>query len=555
MLQEQGQSSPPAQGNPQGQSLGQGFSYRNRDSRDTRDEPVRDSRVVPSGQSQYRERDSGRGYVREPRERDTRDHRRDERRDRGNERRDDRRDYRSRDDRGYGRRDDRRDERSYGRRDDRRDDRGYGRGGYDRRDDRRDDRGYNGRDTREYRGDRRDHREERSPHFRQEDVDAAPPIDKLERATLWDVKPKGFEKVSSERAKISGLFPLPGEARRVDISKVEGLVSSGDLNSHTSILFDEINIDPASSRSSKQLIITGVEFTLYPVDRLVEGLKSFISSLAVDGALIVRYELLLNKYLILNLSTSNLATILRASELVLQKELNLSIKIERPQSYITPSTEDSSLGDDCVRKIAIINVPTDITEHEIKEDLTRVSSTSHVQMLKTHEGESKGVVFVTVTDLELQQAIEKMNTIQIKDITLIAQPACQGLEQDQRITFRSMQKIAQSNAIKESNVLVILNAIQPEELKKDLIYDQLQKDMASECSKYGQVISLKIPRPDPEYKRNLKNLQSSAGKIFVKFDTIANAQRAAKDISGRKYQQRTVLVSYIPEQDYELNLF
>jgi splicing factor U2AF subunit len=362
--------------------------------------------------------------------------------------------------------------------------------------------------------------------------------------------------VSSERAKISGLFPLPGEARRVDISKVEGLVSSGDLNSHTSILFDEINIDPSSSRSSKQLIVTGVEFTLYPVDRLVENFKTYISSLAIDGALIVRYELLSNKYLILHLSTNSLATVLLASQYNLQKELKLGIKIERPRSYITPTVDqDSEQGADSRNKVAIVNVPRDISEGELKEHLDKLSPGCFFEMVKTHEGQSTGVVFVTVTNTDTSDAIEKIKHIQIKDVTLHAIPACAGLEQDQRVTFRSIAKISQSDTINESNVIVILNAIQPEDLKKDIIYDQVQRDMASECSKFGQVISLKIPKPDAEYKRNLKNLHTSVGKIFIKFDSVQTAKKAALDLNGRKYLERTVLVSYIQEQDFELNLF
>jgi splicing factor U2AF subunit len=506
-----------------------------------------------SGLLQYRERDA-RG---DPgRDRDARDVRavRDNNRDhRGYDRSNDRD---RGDDGSYDRKDDRREDRRY------RDDRSY------RRDDRRSDRrDYNRRDfnnRREFRRDHRDYRdrdrdygrEERQLHFKLEEIEAAIPIDKIERKSLWDIKPKGFEKVSSERAKISGLFPLPGEARRVDISKVEGLVSSGDLNSHTSILFDEINIDPSSSRSSKQLIVTGVEFTLYPVDRLVENFKTYISSLAIDGALIVRYELLLNKYLILHVSTNSLATVLLASQYNLQKELKLGIKIERPRSYITPTVDqDSEQGADSANKIAIVNVPGDISEDELKEHLDKLSPGCFFETVKTHEGQSTGVVFVTVTNMGTSDAIEKIKHILMKDVTLNAIPACAGLEQDQRVTFRSIAKISQSNTINESNVIVILNAIQPEDLKKDIIYDQVQRDMASECSKFGQVISLKIPKPDAEYKRNLKNLHTSVGKIFIKFDSVETAKKAALDLNGRKYQERTVLVSYLPEQDFELNLF
>ncbi|KAM9891651.1 hypothetical protein OXX79_010575, partial [Metschnikowia pulcherrima] len=43
----------------------------------------------------------------------------------------------------------------------------------------------------------------------------------------WGIKPKGFEKVTAQRAKLSGLFPLPGSPRPVDVTKLEGLIKDG----------------------------------------------------------------------------------------------------------------------------------------------------------------------------------------------------------------------------------------------------------------------------------------------------------------------------------------
>lgn len=455
-------------------------------------------------------------------------------------------------------------------------------GSRDRRDYRRDD------GASRYRDDRYERRDERDTRYRErdtrshyepdrygqdapqrqrrdenEDLTNVVPIDKLERKSLWDLKPKGFEKVSSERAKISGLFPLPGELKHVDISKLEGLVSGGDLNSQTSILFEQISIDPLFSRTSKQLIITGVEFTLFPVERLVDYIKNYINSLSLENAFIVDHELLDSKFLVLHLSNSNITTVLFSSFKYFQKELNLKIKMERSQSYITPNAnlltqEELSkyVIPDSEKKIAITNIPSDISKDEILQDLTDIGEVQQIDLLTDTEGTSKGITFVQFKDLDTDKAIEEINKIVINETTLFAIHASKGLpKQQQEITYRTISDVVKTKSQTESNVLILLNVIHPEDLKNEVIYQELTNDIKDECSKYGKILDIKIPKPSTDYKRNLKSIDTSVGKIFVKFENEQGAKRASKLLNGRKYNERTVLVSFLPETDFNLNLF
>lgn len=479
-----------------------------------------------------------------------------ERRDYG-----ERRDYSGRDRRDYNRRDDGpsryRDDR-YERRDERPT-------RYRERDTRGGDRYYDNTNNQQQRYSRStDYSNNGDDALYNEDLTNVVPIDKLERKSLWDLKPKGFEKVSSERAKISGLFPLPGESKQVDISKLEGLVSGGDLNSQTSILFEEISIESLSSRNSKQLIITGVEFSLFPVERLVEYLKTYINSLKVENAFIVSHELIESKYLVINLSNSNITTILYSSFKYFQNELHLKIKIDRPQSYITPNSKllspeelSKSKLPDSGNKIAITNIPNDIKQDEILQDLQEIGHVSKIDLLLDNEESSKGIAFVEFEDIIADQAIEAINKIVINETTLFAIFASKGLpKQEEEITYRTISSVAQSGSLKiDTNVLILLNVVHPEELKNEVVYQEVLNDITNECSKYGKVLNVKIPKPAEDYKRNLKSLDTSIGKIFVKFENEEGASRASKLLNGRKYHERTVLVSFLPESDYNLNLF
>jgi len=46
-----------------------------------------------------------------------------------------------------------------------------------------------------------------------------------------------------------------------------------------------------------------------------------------------------------------------------------------------------------------------------------------------------------------------------------------------------------------TEVLCLMNMVAPEELLDDEEYEEIVEDVKDECSKYGQVKSIEIPRP------------------------------------------------------------
>lgn len=66
--------------------------------------------------------------------------------------------------------------------------------------------------------------------------------------------------------------------------------------------------------------------------------------------------------------------------------------------------------------------------------------------------------------------------------------------------------------------------------------------MQEECSKYGQILGVKIPRPSGGSRQS-----AGVGKIFVKFDTVESTTNALKALAGRKFSDRTVVTTYFSE--------
>ena len=97
-----------------------------------------------------------------------------------------------------------------------------------------------------------------------------------------------------------------------------------------------------------------------------------------------------------------------------------------------------------------------------------------------------------------------------------------------------------------SRVLQFLNMFYPEDLYDEEFYDDLIADIRDECSKYGAVESIVVPRPDPTCGYSVPTV----GKAFVKFMYIIHAKRARLGLSGRVYNKRTVVVSFYAEEKF-----
>lgn len=74
-------------------------------------------------------------------------------------------------------------------------------------------------------------------------------------------------------------------------------------------------------------------------------------------------------------------------------------------------------------------------------------------------------------------------------------------------------------------------------------------DIRSECTKYGTVASLEIPRPIPGHEVR------GVGKVFVEFSNPTECQKAQAALTGRKFGNRVVVTSYYDFDQYHRREF
>ncbi|KAL3081688.1 hypothetical protein niasHT_035028 [Heterodera trifolii] len=98
-----------------------------------------------------------------------------------------------------------------------------------------------------------------------------------------------------------------------------------------------------------------------------------------------------------------------------------------------------------------------------------------------------------------------------------------------------------------TEVLCLMNMVTKEELQQDEVYEDIKKGIRIECNKFGNVVSMEIPRPGYD--------ERGVGKIFVEFQSKDECQKAQAALTGLKFGGRLVATSYFDPDLYHRRQF
>ncbi|KIW15753.1 hypothetical protein PV08_05803 [Exophiala spinifera] len=551
----------------------------------------------------YASRDSGRSrehhgsrYDRD----DRRDRDRDRNRDRGDRRRSrsphhrsSRRDYedsysssrdyraREREDRYGSRRDDREWERDRGPRrrdDDRRRDRdlfddrrggggGGGGGGRDR------DRG--GREDRdEFAAQARGRKNSPPPKKREPTpdlTDVVPILERKRRMTQWDIKPPGYENVTAEQAKMSGMFPLPGAPRQqqMDPSRLQ------DFMKQPAGAATNTALKPSNARQSRRLFVSNLPATATE-DSLLQFFNLQLNSLNVtkNSDPCVQANIAEDRsFALVEFKSPSDATVALAMDGITMEEHHTEmngngngnpkgLEIRRPKDYIVPSADEdaytegevSSEVPDTSNKLAITNLPPFLTDDQVLELLKAFGDLKAFVLVRDVDApESRGIAFCEYSDPAVTSvALEGLNGMDLAGNAIKVTRASIGYTQaaglDMGVNAMSMFAGTTSDGFEDGRVLQLLNMVTAEELIDNEDYEEICEDVMEECSKYGTILAMKIPRPSGGSRQS-----AGVGKIFIKYEDPQSAKKALQALAGRKFADRTVVTTYFDEASFDVN--
>ncbi|MCJ1287364.1 hypothetical protein MMC26_006713 [Xylographa opegraphella] len=504
----------------------------------------------------------------------TRDHRAREREDRysGREPRDDRAWDRDRGDRGMQRRDARRDD------DDRRPPRE--RDLFEGRNNDRNRGGRGGRSDRdEFAMQQGARKKSMSPPPKKKEptpdlTDIVPITDRKRRLTQWDIKPPGYENVTAEQAKLSGMFPLPGAPRQqpMDPSRLQAFMNQPSGSASNAAL------KPSNARQSKRLFVHNLPPTAND-DAIINFFNLQLNGLNVIEGIDPCISCQISKdrsFALIEFKTPAEATVGLALDGISMEDSDRmdttngmanggtqGLSVRRPKDYIVPSVIDdaehtegevASVVQDTQNKISVTNIPVYLTDEQITQLLVTFGELKAFVLIKDRSTEeSRGIAFCEYLDPAVTDiAVEGLNGMELGDKHLKVQRASIGVTQasglEMGVNAMSMLAGTTSNDLEEGRVLQLLNMVTPEELIDNEDYEEIVEDVKEECEKYGPVLEIKVPRPSGGSRQS-----NGVGKIFIKYDTPDSARKALQALAGRKFADRTVVTTYFSEENFEVN--
>jgi splicing factor U2AF subunit len=217
-------------------------------------------------------------------------------------------------------------------------------------------------------------------------TDIVPILERRRRLTQWDIKPQGYENVTAEQAKLSGMFPLPGAPRQqpMDPSKLQAFMAqpSGSVTNAA--------LKPSNSRQAKRLLSHNLppdvteEIIINFFNLQLNGLNVIEGSDPCISAQISRDR----SFALLEFKTASDATVALALDGITMEEDQImagngasngdtkGLSIRRPKDYIVPAVADGALSEsgavssvvvDTPNKICISNLPPYLTDEQVTE--------------------------------------------------------------------------------------------------------------------------------------------------------------------------------------------
>lgn len=219
-------------------------------------------------------------------------------------------------------------------------------------------------------------------------------------------------------------------------------------------------------------------------------------------------------------------------------------------------------------KVFMGGLPYQLTESEIMELITPFGKLKSFHLVKDRDtGLSKGYCFFEYVEPSVtDHAISVLNGIPMRNKTLTVRHAQTRSDAAATATGANAAPLVGLNplmaaashpllgmgsaalgqlAAPPTRILVLNSMVLPSELVDDAEYQDIFEDIHSECSKYGHVRMLIIPRPSVD-----GSPVDGLGKCYIEFDTVEQSQKARAAVEFKQFSGRTVLAEFWPEEKW-----
>ncbi|XP_062183485.1 splicing factor U2af large subunit A-like isoform X1 [Phragmites australis] len=221
---------------------------------------------------------------------------------------------------------------------------------------------------------------------------------------------------------------------------------------------------------------------------------------------------------------------------------------------LTPGSAGGLEGPD---RIFVGGLPYYFTEAQVRELLESFGPLRGFDLVKDREtGNSKGYAFCVYQDLSVTDiACAALNGIKMGDKTLTVRRANQGAAQprpeQESILLQAQQQVQMQKLVYQvggalpTKVVCLTQVVTADELRDDEEYEDIVEDMREEGRKYGNLVKVVIPRPDPSGAP-----VAGVGKVFLEYADVDGSTKAKTGMHGRKFGGNQVVAVFYPENKF-----
>ncbi|PKA53622.1 Splicing factor U2af large subunit B [Apostasia shenzhenica] len=168
----------------------------------------------------------------------------------------------------------------------------------------------------------------------------------------------------------------------------------------------------------------------------------------------------------------------------------------------------SAVGLEGPDRIFVGGLPYYFTEAQVRELLESFGPLRGFDLVKDREtGNSKGYAFCVYQDVAVTDiACAALNGIKMGDKTLTVKRANQGATQprpeQESVLLQAQQQVAIQRLVFQvgslpTKIVCLTQVVSEDDLKNDEEYEDILEDMRGEGGKYGQLVNVVVPRPQP----------------------------------------------------------
>ncbi len=181
----------------------------------------------------------------------------------------------------------------------------------------------------------------------------------------------------------------------------------------------------------------------------------------------------------------------------------------------------------------------------------------------------QGFAFFEYVDPEVtDSACQGLNGMELGDRRLVVQRASVGAKPGgdmPNMPYDEFPEIPRpimpaGDSEADARILLMLNMVTTDDLADDQEYEDIREDVKEECSIFGPIEDLRIPRPVKKDKTRWgeggqqaaldamrADEAAGVGRVYVKFADAKSAAKAMNSLAGRSFAGRSIIATVLSE--------